>query len=238
MRFTIGPMPDLQWGHRLSAMETAALRSPRQSPRPAFNGATAFRRWKRWAASQWNSPFGWLQWGHRLSAMETPRGLPEPGLSTPCFNGATAFQRWKHRAGRPRCGREYPASMGPPPFGDGNAACLFIIIGKAWLQWGHRLSAMETWIISGIGTPSPWLQWGHRLSAMEATALSACWTVRWSLQWGHRLSAMETTTADGYTMGDRIPLQWGHRLSAMETAICESLPSYFNVKVRIPTRND
>ena len=34
-----------------------------------------------------------------------------------------------------------------------------------------------------------------------------------------------------------VMLQWGHRLSAMEMAICESLPSYLNVKVRISTRN-
>ena len=36
------------------------------------------------------------------------------------------------------------------------------------LQWGHRLSAMETSRIGGDGNllASP-LQWGHRLSAME-----------------------------------------------------------------------
>ena len=60
----------LQWGHRLSAMETGR-------------------------EGCYYPDSGRLQWGHRLSAMETGRGrLLLPGLG--------------------------PASMGPPPFGDGN----------------------------------------------------------------------------------------------------------------------
>ena len=62
-----------------------------------FNGATAFRRWKRSHAVTASSFVARLQWGHRLSAMETP----------------------KCRVRHPRLS---PASMGPPPFGDGNAA--------------------------------------------------------------------------------------------------------------------
>ena len=62
----------LQWGHRLSAMETGATGS----------GKTASV---------------WLQWGHRLSAMETVHRLDDLVLLD-------------------------DASMGPPPFGDGNKA--------------------------------------------------------------------------------------------------------------------
>ena len=45
------------------------------------------------------------------------------------------------------------------------------------LQWGHRLSAMETPQSKTGSYAGAWLQWGHRLSAME-TALcgsSAPW---------------------------------------------------------------
>ena len=173
--------PNLQWGHRLSAMETVQACLGRESAGgPAsFNGATAFRRWKlssylhsrsrRYATrpSMGPPPFGdgnWqgrrllpryrthLQWGHRLSAMET--GDLEASIS-PSTGGLP--------------------SMGPPPFGDGNAWRN----DSDWrrlergLQWGHRLSAMET---SGCHHQLA-LQWGHRLSAME-TALcgsSAPW---------------------------------------------------------------
>ena len=119
---------DLQWGHRLSAMETGA---------------------DRW-------PWEILQWGHRLSAMET--GIAKR-------KNATAFQR--------------NPSMGPPPFSDGkhrepsmgpplSAMETFQGSCSTSLQWGHRLSAMETCRVAvGVGRPYALLQWGHRLSAME-----------------------------------------------------------------------
>ena len=40
------------------------------------------------------------------------------------------------------------------------------------LQWGHRLSAMETHSTGGLESTGNVLQWGHRLSAME-TAIYA-----------------------------------------------------------------
>ena len=87
--------------------------------------------------------------------------------------------------------------MGPPPFGDGN---------KTWsvrctpfsraLQWGHRLSAMETGQLRfTLQRIVLWLQWGHRLSAMETWAMSRANIEVQKLQWGHRLSAMETRRA-------------------------------------------
>ena len=41
----------------------------------------------------------------------------------------------------------------------------------ALLQWGHRLSAMETWQPRAGMEPDYVLQWGHRLSAMETHLL-------------------------------------------------------------------
>ena len=88
-------VPSLQWGHRLSAMETWSTRSHRRWLRWSFNGATAFQRWK-------------------LGSLLVIR------LAKSSFNGATAFQRWKpeHRAYAQ--GAQFPPSMGPPPFSDGN----------------------------------------------------------------------------------------------------------------------
>ena len=138
-----------------------------------FNGATAFRRWKTTENGGWLSFTLHLQWGHRLSAMETrvpkvpitsPSGV-HPSMGPPPFgdgnghhrldtrltkdfNGATAFRRWK-QGELPVTPAVVPAcqpSMGPPPFGDGNCsrcACQYTRGGSA-LQWGHRLSAMET----------------------------------------------------------------------------------------------
>ncbi len=133
--------------------------------------------------------------------------------------------------------------MGPPPFDGGNLAkpCGEIDLTST-LQWGHRLSTVETgifnldrlgMIIASMGPPPfdggngpcppiarclklPWLQWGHRLSTVE-TCFMLCGmaAIIW-LQWGHRLSTVETATH--YDMRWRVaPLQWGHRLSTVET---------------------
>ena len=133
----------LQWSHRLSAMETSrvstcttgrgvpSMEPPpfgdgnlRSTPSPAhstasFNGATAFRRWKRTMMMKSIGGTLNLQWGHRLSAMETHhddevhRRHSQPSMGPPPFgdgnrsgpprrrrpagpfNGATAFRRWK-----------------------------------------------------------------------------------------------------------------------------------------------
>ena len=139
-----GLLPDgLQWGHRLSAMETLpplrhclSVDVPSMGPPPFSDG-------------NWNATQAAISW-------------------TYSFNGATAFQRWKpgHVA------RHYRR--------------------RGCLQWGHRLSAMETWPTVGRPMADTSLQWGHRLSAME-TVLGAVGVNDMAfLQWGHRLSAMET----------------------------------------------
>ena len=206
----------LQWGHRLSAMESWGVESTLPSlcnasmgPPPfgdgklgcplltkrrfkRFNGATAFRRWKGVGGQRVVCP------DHRAS------------MGPPPFGDGKKDNRLRVPPGK-------TASMGPPPFGDGksershprrpgwprfNGATAFrrwkaptgAPRRHAWpaLQWGHRLSAMG----SGENLPCDrcglmTLQWGHRLSAMESSSYEEETPTVWSLQWGHRLSAME-----------------------------------------------
>ena len=291
---------NLQWGHRLSAMETCRICSVDSCEVYSFNGATAFRRWKR--AREGPPPFeetaqseeSALQWGHRLSAMETAPTLDVDVAVTQPFNGATAFRRWKlfqrkpgqrvtlvpfngatafrrwklemedlwleqTSMGPPPFGDgnhgeavASDPSMGPPPFGDGNSGrSLFPPCTLQWaprtsnLQWGHRLSAMET-IITGASarftfngaTASRWkqenrdhrmnLQWGHRLSAMETPK---------AVNLQHRLSSQPSMGPPPFGGWVRkLILQWGHRLSAMETALCGSSAPWIHAKALFSTR--
>ena len=110
----------LQWGHRLSAMETSCRPSSGRFPTSTFNGATAFRRWKRCGnpakSILGNSAFNGATAFRRWKPWRTRRLV----LSRSCFNGATAFRRWKR------------------------GAAAAAMAGAVILQWGHRLSAMET----------------------------------------------------------------------------------------------
>ena len=96
--------------------------------------------------------------------------------------------------------------MGPPPFGDGNMARKFLPSPRcSELQWGHRLSAVETAlgfvaVVMGYLT----LQWGHRLSAVETMGIGHTQDLYQLLQWGHRLSAMETDTQAGVAPRDGV----------------------------------
>ena len=197
---------------------------------PAFNGATAFRRWKPSFDTGTLRYRLTLQWGHRLSAMENwenfrqcPFGILQPSMGPPPFgdgnwrailaignhatgeppfNGATAFRRWKLMT-RLRDDSSWiqPPSMGPPPFGDGKPSPAEHSSGlQGNLQWGHRLSAMETivarpLITAGDSTssadlipsmgPPPFGDGNYRMPSRRRVHASV-------LQWGHRLSAMET----------------------------------------------
>ena len=110
---------NLQWSHRLSAMETA------------------------WAGGEVLTAAN-LQWSHRLSAMETaPRvdrlGMDSgPSMGPPPFSDGNAdadyeaawvpqYLQWGHRLSAMETKR-----------GAKERAAMF------HLQWGHRLSAMET----------------------------------------------------------------------------------------------
>ena len=230
-----------------------------------FNGATAFRRWIRACFQQPYTRSYPLQWCHRLSAMDTTQAPTIRSGYGPRFNGATAFRRWilsinvsveyelLASMGPPpfgdgygqQGGRRCPvvgASMGPPPFGDGYRAGRGRIPGHLPpLQWGHRLSAMDTFPGVCEFPFLPRLQWGHRLSAMDSLQILLIVWREVPLQWGHRLSAMDTAWSkfmaqcivcgfngatafrrwiheDGtVTLSSEQPLQWGHRLSAMDT---------------------
>ena len=88
---------------------------PRQA---GFNGATGFRRWKR------------------VYEHSVPVGAQ-------CFNGATGFRRWKpFPSGWNQA--DHNASMGPPAFAGGNHFLAAGIRQTTMLQWGHRLSPVET----------------------------------------------------------------------------------------------
>ena len=142
-----------------------------------FNGATAFRRWKLPGhvdlddvvprASMGPPPFGDGNWRER-------------------FNGATAFRRWK-----PWC--RLPSRRSGRGFNGATAFRRWKLALWSVLQWGHRLSAMETPPACAVSSASiSMLQWGHRLSAMETIVAGSRRSSMKSLQWGHRLSAMET----------------------------------------------
>ena len=166
-------------------------------PRQGFNGATAFRRWKAPGRTRRLRGVLSLQWGHRLSAMESavrtvqPATLPliHASMGPPPFGDGKIAVVVFHAVSA-------IASMGPPPFGDGK-----IMLAKCAeslgirLQWGHRLSAMESSVKTADRSGWLSLQWGHRLSAMESRLPPAVPCVKGSLQWGHRLSAMERIPA-------------------------------------------
>ncbi len=160
----------LQWGHRLSAVETctrlpflcsahslASMGPPsfgggnmpvsplRSRCVTCFNGATVFRRWKQNSVPRLRGPPDVLQWGHRLSAVETLRCRTGTRMRLRGFNGATVFRRWKRCSKIPNLGMLGLASMGPPSFGGGNDGTRQQLGERLCaLQWGHRLSAVET----------------------------------------------------------------------------------------------
>ena len=257
---------DLQWSHRLSALETGEphqravdLCGPSMEPPPfgagngferpfrwlrgpAFNGATAFRRWKHWAHWAGALPAAVLQWSHRLSALETVKKChkfpsmaclqwshrlsaletwPRPRVSTgqtPAFNGATAFRRWKHVGRCPGGLFRLEPSMEPPPFGAGNQ--------EAEARQVLDLEPSMEPPPFGAGNALPGVRGEalQTLPSMEpppfgagnvAKAICArCWAI--CLQWSHRLSALETFLCPPCAASES-RLQWSHRLSALET---------------------
>ena len=215
----------LQWGLRLSAVERGRPAGTTGRTATGFNGASAFRRWKaasnnggsaeQWQASMGPPPFGGGKaWAGPAKANSQPASMGPPpfgGGKWTCevkawaryssFNGASAFRRWKVRG----------------TIGAGAVT--------EWLQWGLRLSAVESRVNASArprGTP---LQWGLRLSAVERRRQSIIDTEDLMLQWGLRLSAVERRIFV-CSMSDLFhELQWGLRLSAVESAICADFRS-------------
>ena len=144
-RPSMGP-PPFDGGNRQMSMAELRWIPPSMGP-PPFDGGNGS------LLPSTSSTVSNLQWGHRLSTVETPprrdqsvrQAMPSMGPppfdggnpgsgrgeSAICgaFNGATAFRRWKHRM---------PA--------------LHSRTREEGLQWGHRLSTVET----------RWARWGRR----------------------------------------------------------------------------
>ena len=118
----VGPMTisALQWSHGLSTVETWPKPTLRTPAMPCFNGATAFRPWKR----------------------PRDRGT---GAGLGCFNGATAFRPWKLAGTDADAAMVIHASMEPRPFDRGNLLVLMPMpLWSYMLQWSHGLSTVET----------------------------------------------------------------------------------------------
>ena len=117
----------LQWGQRLSALDT--------SP-----------------PSAWRSPPSPLQWGQRLSALDT-RTRSRNLWATVRFNGANAFQaeKEKERAEKEK-GRRF-ASMGPTPFSVGYPGTTANCSRRS--SSFNGANAFQRWIPSHPATPAP-----------------------------------------------------------------------------------
>ena len=68
--------------------------------------------------------------------------------------------------------------MGPPAFAGGNHRGKLRRLNVGQLQWGHRLSPVETTGRSRLWKSGETLQWGHRLSPVETRMVSACCAAR------------------------------------------------------------
>ena len=207
----------LQWGHRLSAMERRHRVPTGARGNRRFNGATAFRRWKvipmRYRvvpgrnASMGPPPFGDGKNYRTAIALH----YITASMGPPPFGDGKS-------GAAPR--EPYPgtqASMGPPPFGDGKLRPS--VFGPVKDDGFNGATAFRRWkavatMLERLQAGS--LQWGHRLSAMESGSGPRRNGIGTSLQWGHRLSAMESTGNPHRIPPGRDGLQWGHRLSAME----------------------
>ena len=115
----VATVAKLQWGQRLSANGDHPHRQNGQTRRPASMGPTPFGDGDLGQCARANVPAFLLQWGHRLSAMEIIVDTAYPCWSCARFNGATAFRRWRSSCRAP-ADPGGQASMGPPPFGDGD----------------------------------------------------------------------------------------------------------------------
>ncbi len=154
----------LQWGHRLTSVETALRSSGVKPCLWMLQWGHRLTSVETGQSKHQHRPQKQLQWGHRLTSVET-----SPSSIANChflrrFNGATDLHRWKHDAGI-KLYWDTGASMGPPTYIGGNCVCQnaqqnhYI---KA-LQWGHRLTSVETdlkriggtsYLIASMGPPT------------------------------------------------------------------------------------
>ena len=132
----------LQWGHHLSAVETALPYG--------LDAVTIY-------PSMGPPPFG----SGNSDVAEGIHIRIHPSMGPPPFGSGNDV------SGGPWSG-QYRPSMGPPPFGSGNGPDQPQNGAESgYLQWGHHLSAVETrWPTLPHGFMNR-LQWGHHLSAVE-----------------------------------------------------------------------
>ncbi len=143
--------------------------------------------------------------------------------------------------------------MGPPTYIGGNGAGIGISpFSLFMLQWGHRLTSVETIITAIVTTFSCSFNGATDLHRWKPQLWLSQTELSHTLQWGHRLTSVETykqlqekeelTKASmgpptyiggNYRLGQRAELsypmlQWGHRLTSVETRIgtkCMNLKS-------------
>ena len=163
---------------------------------PGFNGATAFRQWKRHPRSLWSSvratrfngatafrqwkpsnvavmrlrPCSVLQWGHHLSAVETSAAYPAGHRRLRASMGPPPFGSG-NRGVRRHVAPLRRASMGPPPFGSGNRGVRRHVAPLRRASMGPPpFGSGNNDDIPGESRSGWELQWGHRLSAVETVA--------------------------------------------------------------------
>ena len=161
---------ELQWGRDLSAAESRrAVRAGHRGR--ASMGPRPFGRGEILLGYEEKPPER-LQWGRDLSAAESVwTSAIVGGLRG--FNGAATFRPRRDTAHH-RVPVRLQASMGPRPFGRGEAYMrLHVLLGIFMLQWGRDLSAAESVgrLRSRAGVHA--LQWGRDLSAAESWPLCA-----------------------------------------------------------------
>ena len=110
----------LQWGQRLSALDTGGLHDESRLRRAASMGPTPFSVGYPPISDDGMGIPTTLQWGQRLSALDTGSFVDHNNHDHSGFNGANAFQRWILHPTR--------SSSTIHPL----------------LQWGQRLSALDT----------------------------------------------------------------------------------------------
>ena len=161
----------LQWGQRLSALDTALRQGEREDQGPAAMGPTPFS-----VGYGGRQPHTVRQKGAAMGPTPFSVGYSDMTLRVSMANnaamGPTPFSVG-YLLRRDGMGATERAAMGPTPFsvgyvekgtGTGDAAEL--------LQWGQRLSALDT-VAAGEGVNAiGGLQWGQRLSALDTRPAS------------------------------------------------------------------
>ena len=164
----------LQWGQRLSALDTVHNPLRMRSISFASMGPTPFSVGYRHVGRDRSSP----ERNDHASMGPTPFSVgystapPAPPVRRKRLNGANAFQRWIPTFLIPAFAGMTFASMGPTPFSVGYIKTYSLDPRNFYApQWGQRLSALDTCSRRQTRARRQPPQWGQRLSALD-TAFS------------------------------------------------------------------